>query len=470
MAKQIQRVAITLPPPYPWQVTVREALLTHRFVLLFSGRQIGKTEMGVFTAMDTAMQGGDVWWIAPTNRLANAGYDKLRFWSLQEPFKQFVSEYKQRRLFTFKNGTRTGTIEVISADDPATVVGGTNDLVVIDEAARMHPDAWFEGAYSTLTVRRGKALMLTNPRGKNWYWELWRRGDPANTEVYDPDYASFTFSQFDNPDLDPLQIAAQQARMSKRQYEREVLGLCSDDSGAVFVGVREAAYDPPAYPVRDSSHEYVGGIDWGSRQDYTVVTIFDRTQMRQVAVHAFTGLGWEEQWGKLGEIQSFWNCAGFDAEENSAGSVNIEMLRARGFPIRAFNTNWRSKRELIESWASAIELRQVQILRDPELILQHESMERSEESDYGTVKFFAPQGKHDDYVISSALAYRAATVRDNAAQPAFVRGKALGLYDNRAERRYPGWSSPHARSSTLNRRNARQPTGAGPSERDKRRY
>lgn len=412
------RGVISIPRLYPWQAQVREAFQQHRFVIVSSGRQIGKTEFAVLTAMDVAMQGGVVWWIAPTNRLANAGYDKLVRYTQQAPFnqkqkngKKLVEEYKQRRLFTFNNGAYVGTIEVISADDPETVVSGTNDLVVFDEAGRAHPDAWYEGAYSTLTVRRGKALIISNPRGKNWFYDLWKKGDPTSPN-HDPQYISFTYSQFDNPDLDPAQVERQKNEMSRRQYEREVLGMFTDEGGDVFVGVREASYPKPLIPTRVDGHAYYGGIDWGSRNDYTVITVFDETERKQVAVYAFTGKGWEEQWGEIEAIHAFWGCTLYDVEENQVGDVNIEMLKKRGLPIRAFNTNWRSKRELIEAWASAIELKQVRILDDAELILQHESMERSEETAYGTVKFFAPSGKHDDYVISSALAYRAATVRD----------------------------------------------------------
>lgn len=393
------------------------------------------TEFAVLTAMDVALLGGAVWWIAPTNRLANAGYDKLVRYTQQSPFnlkqkngRKLVEEYKQRRLFTFNNGGLVGTIEVISADDPETVVSGTNDLVVFDEAGRAHPDAWYEGAYSTLTVRQGKALIISNPRGKNWFFDLWKKGDPESPS-YDPQYISRTYSQFDNPTLDPVMVEAQRTQMSKRQYEREVLGMFTDEGGDVFVGVREASYPRPLIPVREAGHTYYGGIDWGSRNDYTVITIFDATTMRQVAVYPFTGKGWEEQWDEISTIQSFWQCVVYDAEENQVGFVNIEMLLKRGLPIRAFNTNVKTKRELIEAWATAIELKQVRILDDPELILQHESMERSEETAYGTVKFFAPHGKHDDYVISSALAYRAATVRDET-PPVSMTLVPFSLYGN----------------------------------------
>lgn len=293
------------------------------------------------------------------------------------------------------------------------MVGATLDLAVIDEAARMHQDAWYEGVYSTLTVKRGKALLISNPRGKNWFWELWRRGDPDAPE-YDPEYRSFTFSQHDNPLVTLEDIERQHAQMPERKFQREVLGMFTDDGGEVFVGVRKVATVTPNLPplcVYNPDHIYYAGLDFGSRQDYTCIVVFDLTEMAQVAMYRFTAVRWDEQRENIATVQAYWNARLWDVEENAAGAVMIESLRAMHLPIRAFNTNRWTKREIIESWADAIELGKVRLLNDEVIIREHEAYE-SEVTDNNTVKFSAPAGMHDDTVIASALAYRAATVRD----------------------------------------------------------
>lgn len=460
----VQQNAIGIPPLYPWQQRVRRALVDYRFVVVFSARQIGKTELAVLTAIEEAMNGGDVWWIAPLNRFANAGYDKLVKYMQMPPFNQpyrsdskvrMVEEYKQRRRFTFHNGEKVGTIEVLSVEDPTSAVSATNTLVVFDEFGRGHPDAWYEGAYSTLTVRRGRALLISNPRGKNWAWNLWRMGDPELPE-YNPEYRSFTFSQFDNPDLDPLWVASQQQTMTRRQYEREVLGLCTDDGGEVFVGVRRAARVIPGTRQYDPTHVYTGGLDIsGGRHDWHVLMVEDKTTREQVAMLRFSTQELSVMTRTLLDAQAIWNMERIDGDETTIGIYPMREFQNAGLPIRPVNLNWVNKRALIEDYAAEIELDKIALLNDPVVVGEHEAYE-AEETASGHVKYNSPKGGTDDSVIAGALAHRAATheeARDGAAvhllRHSGLYGSALhdGSREGTKKRTYPSWSKRTSRSA-----------------------
>lgn len=447
----VQTSPIGIPPLYRWQLRVRQALRDYRFVLVFSGRQIGKTEFAVLTAMEEAMNGGDVWWIAPLNRFANAGYDKLVRYANTPPFNQpyrsdskakMVEEYKQRRRFTFHNGEKVGTIEVISVEDPTSAVSATNTMVVFDEFARAHPDAWYEGAYSTLSVKQGRALLISNPRGKNWGWNLWRLGDPELPE-YNPEYRSFTFSQFDNPALDPAWIEGQKKTMTKRAYEREVLGICNDDGGEVFVGVRVAAKVIPGTRHYNPDHEYVGGLDIsGGRHDWHDLMIEDVTTREQVANIRFSTTELEVIKRTILDAQAIWHMQRIDGDETTIGIFPMRELQNAGLPIRPINLNVVTKRAVIESYAAEIELQKLALLNDPVVVGEHEAYE-AEETASGHVKYNSPKGGTDDTVIAGALAHRAATVQDEAAGGGVTILRHTGLYGrDRADsirRAYPSW-------------------------------
>lgn len=69
-----------------------------------------------------------------------------------------------------------------SAKYPATLVGEALSGVVMAEAAKMKQVVWTKYIRPTLADFRGWSLFLSTPEGKNWFYDLWRRGqDPAST-------------------------------------------------------------------------------------------------------------------------------------------------------------------------------------------------------------------------------------------------------------------------------------------------
>ena len=54
--------------------------------------------------------------------------------------------------------------------------------VIFDEAAMMSKSmtAWSDTIRATLTDYAGDAWFFSTPKGRNVFWELWRRGDPMD--------------------------------------------------------------------------------------------------------------------------------------------------------------------------------------------------------------------------------------------------------------------------------------------------
>lgn len=438
-----QTMPITMPPMFLWQQQVHAALHDPviRFVFCVTAQQIGKTTLATAETLDTALRGGEVWWVAPDYSLSEPGYDMFDNLFNQPPFDKIVVPRKSENRFYVHNGGKIGMIQIKSADEPNKLRGKTLDMVVMDEAAFMHPAAWHSNLIHRLTIRRGKALVISNPFGKNWLWDEWRRGDPQNPNR-DPEYASFQFSQYDNPLIDPADIERKRLTMPSRQFQREVMGEFVDDGGEVFVGVRAAA-TAPLGAMWQPAHAYYGGLDFGSRQDPTSFIIYDGTAHCQVAKFSFLEAVWERQYEHIENAYRSWHLEGMDVEENAAGDVAIQALEARGLKIRRYRAGTTTKRPLIEEWAAAIELKKVQLLPDDELLRQHEAME-SDVTANGTVRYFGAKGMHDDDVIASALAYRAATVREEVKTPPLT---LVGhrLYSNRS-------GDPNRSSKTERRR------------------
>ena len=65
-------VDIDFPELHPAQEEVRDS--EARWKILCAGRRFGKSRLGVQLCMQKALDGGRVWWVAPTFAIARVGW------------------------------------------------------------------------------------------------------------------------------------------------------------------------------------------------------------------------------------------------------------------------------------------------------------------------------------------------------------------------------------------------------------
>lgn len=185
----------------------------------------------------------------------------------------------------------TGRLSIYTADNDVGMRGEAFDLVVVDEAAMIREETYTDVILPTLADRNGRILLISTPKGRNWFWREWQRGkqDEAN-------YTSFQAPTSANP-IRSIQQAAAQARerVSDRTYRQEWLAEFVEDGGGVFRGVRAAATVEPGTTKPDANHQYVIGADWGRSNDYTVFTVLDATTRQVVAVDRSNKVEYETQ-------------------------------------------------------------------------------------------------------------------------------------------------------------------------------
>lgn len=399
---------VYLPPRFPWQDEVLAA--KERFRVVAAARQIGKSFLATLECIGTAAPGGTVWWVAPVYQMAAQGYATLERICADLPG---VNHRRADRMFEFPGG---GTIQIKTAEDPNNLRGTTLDLAVMDEFAFMNPDAWYSAVWSTLSVRKGRALFLSSPWGKNHLYDLWRLGDPENPDKLQ-DWRSWRFDQRANPLITQDDIEAARQVLPHRKFEREIMASFADAGGEVFSNIRLMAIAPDlSNAAANPDHHYVMGVDWGSVQDYTVVIVLDITTNEQVAMYRFNNTSmrvatsdnpFEAQYDQIEQIQQKWQADVILVELNSIGRVNFEFLKARRLPVKGFDTTSVSKRPLIEGWVMALEMGQCHALNHPDMIREHEAYEVIQ-TETGLLKYGAPKGQTDDTVVASALAWHAA--------------------------------------------------------------
>jgi hypothetical protein len=359
------------------------------------GRRWGKTELGKVLLIEHAALGKACWWLSPTYRMASQVWRDLK--AASGTLAVHVSESERR--IDLRGG---GHVAVRSTHAPDYLRGAGLDFAVLDEMAFMERSVWTQVVRPMLLDRRGGALFLSTPFGRNHFWELFTVGLDAE----EPDWSAFHFTSYDNPLIDPAEIDALRRVTPDRIFREEYLAQFIADSGSVFQDVRAAATAPPdAVPTR--GQRAVAGIDWGRDGDYTAIAVIDAESGVMLALARFRGESWARQRQKLAEICARWTPAVIWAEANSIGSVNIEALQRDGLPVRPFMTTPRSKAPLIEALALAIERREIALLPD-ETLLNELAAYTLERLPGGGYRYGAPPGLHDDTVIATALAWHGA--------------------------------------------------------------
>jgi len=390
------------PHLHPGQLEVHRD--PSRFKVLAAGRRWGKTRLGVNECVGVAIEGKRAWWVSPSYRTSEVGWRPLRQLSRKIPGTEIRLA---DRMVLFPGG---GFVAIRSADNPDSLRGEGLDFVVMDECAFMQPEAWSEAIRPALSDRLGKALFISTPRGRNFFWDLYGRGG------VDPDWASFTYPTSANPYIQPSEIEAARAELPEIIFNQEYLAEFVDSEGAVFRRVHDAAIlQPLEQPLE--GHQYSAGVDVAASVDYTVITVLDVNTREMVALDRFNRVDYPVLEDRIAAAYAKWNMIGMVVEANSIGQGVIDHLHNRGMNIIPFTTTNTSKHGIIQSLQSAFEHGQIKILDNPVLVGELLSFE-SKKTTSGNFTYSAPEGQHDDCVMSLALAWYAL----DRAQPVILFG------------------------------------------------
>jgi hypothetical protein len=192
------------------------------------GRRFGKDILGIDLSIEMALTGFPVGWFQPTYK------SLLEVWRackrILAPITASASEQDKRlELIT------GGVIEFWSLDnDPEAARGRKYKRIVINEAAKVRElqTAWEQAIRATLADYKGDAWLLSTPRGRDYFWELWNRGTVENLEF--PRWRSWQKPTAENPHIDPEEIEDLRADMPTDVFNAEILAQFLDVGGRFF--------------------------------------------------------------------------------------------------------------------------------------------------------------------------------------------------------------------------------------------
>jgi hypothetical protein len=353
------------------------------------------------------------WVVAPTYDLADRIFREIQIVVMRHlRHRIVVMRDSDRRLVLRNMAGGTSEIRAKSADNPVSLLGEGLDWVIVDEAARLKPVIWQSHLSQRLIDKQGWALLISTPRGKGYFYDLWRRGQGD-----DPHYKSWNHPSWTNPLLDREVIEAERARMPERAYSQEYGAQFLEGSGQVFRHIREAASGDWQEPKPEA--RYYAGLDLAKVEDYSVLVIVNE-QRQVVFVDRFHRIDWSLQVQRIMAAAERYNNALILVDSTGIGEPIYESLRSAGCWVEAYPFTAKSKDALINNLSLMLEQRSIALPKTelcPELVDELEAFEYTI-SEAGNVRTSAPYSGHDDCVIALALA--AWQVRDQSEPWIFV--------------------------------------------------
>lgn len=380
--------------PHPKQELIHQS--TARFRFLCSGRRFGKTMLASRDAIHALMKPNQRGWcVGPTFEISKKVFREV-FFILNKYFQPLIeSQSEHNQYIRLINGS-----EIVgkSADNPVSLLGEGLNFLIVDEAASIKKEVWDMYLRPTLTDKQGWALFTSTPRGRNWFYEEWTRGQDSMHS----NYASWNFLTSDNPYIPAGEVELAKSTLPERVYLQEYLGMFLEDIGGVFRGIRECISGKFESPVVGRS--YVAGIDLAKHQDYTVITIIDYETKHVVYFDRFHQLDWNFQKSRIALACRNYNNAKIVVDATGVGDPIFDDLRRAGFSVDGFKYTSESKAKLIENLSLVIQERQVSFPEIPELINELNIFEYKVSPNTRKFSYNAPEGYNDDCVNSLALA------------------------------------------------------------------
>jgi len=106
-------------------------------------------------------------------------------------------------------------IRLYDADNPDALRGLYLDGVVLDEFGDMRPNVWGEIIRPLLTDRKGWAVFIGTPKGKNHFWQI------HETAQRSPEWLSISLRASETGLIEPNELADARRQMTPEQYAQE---------------------------------------------------------------------------------------------------------------------------------------------------------------------------------------------------------------------------------------------------------
>ena len=198
-----------------------------RFKVIAAGRRCGKSRLSAVTLLIEGIncpEGSSVMYVAPT-----LGQARTIMWDLLMDLGRPIikSAHINNLEITLINGRK---ILVRGADNQDSLRGVSLTYLVMDEVAFIKPEIWERVLRAALSDKKGRAMFISTPSGRNHFYEWFKLGQ----EGTDEDWKSWHFTTADNETIDPKEIEAAKRTLSSFAFNQEYMSSFNNAGSGLF--------------------------------------------------------------------------------------------------------------------------------------------------------------------------------------------------------------------------------------------
>jgi hypothetical protein len=235
------------------------------------------------------------------------------------------------------------TIELKGTENAMALRGRSLAGVVLDEAAFMDAEVWFEVIRPALADKQGWALFISTPDGTaSWFYELWQYAESG-----DNDWSRWQFTTIEGDNVPPEEIEAARGQLDARTFRQEFEASFENLSGLVAVSFADSnisteAADIPVLPLLlgvDFNVDPMSGICAVKKDD--TLYVFDEIMLTGGAT---TWDFSEEVTRRFGVDRRIIACpdpTGGARKTSGVGLTDHNILRRSGFTVSSPKSPWK---------------------------------------------------------------------------------------------------------------------------------
>lgn len=312
-----------------------------RFRVLVAGRRFGKSYLACIELLRGAISrpGETFFYCAPTYRMA-----KDIAWRVLKKLvpKVWIKSKNETDLkIELVNGS---LIELKGTENAMALRGRSLSGVVLDEAAFMDSEVWFEVIRPALADKQGWALFISTPDGTaSWFYDLWCYVPEDETN----DWQRWSYTTIEGGNVAKEEVEAARAQLDARTFRQEFEASFENLSGLVAVSFSDANISTEAADINvlplllgvDFNVDPMSGICAVKKDD--TLYVFDEIMLRGGATTWDFADEVTRRYGVDRRVIACPDPTGGARKTSGIGMTDHSILRRTGFTVQTPRAPWK---------------------------------------------------------------------------------------------------------------------------------
>jgi len=358
-----------------------------------------------------------VMWVAPTYKICKSPVDDVFFGYDELTSERFVPQFCEETSFKYWEYFKADNeihmfndtkVFFRSADNPDSIVSKGYSLIIIDEAALIAEDVFNKQILATARRQNCKIILISTPRGKNWFYYKYLDGQDLNKKSY----ISFKQPWWKRPDYPKLLVNLMQdlpEHIRKQEFDAEFI----DNSGGTFRNLesifagKQIDFESDQQEWKDipdsseiESSQYVLSADLAKSKDYTVLSVLNTNTRKLHYYRRYNKTDYKIVVKDIERVSKMFDSCDVIFDATGIGASLADFLTVNAYPYKFTN---ESKNDLINRLILSCDYDNIRI-PNIRTIRQEFELFEYKITRTGKISYSAPAGRHDDCVISIAMA------------------------------------------------------------------